>query len=139
MNASDTEQLFEVFYDGQCAICTREINMLRKLDRRQRIVFTDIADASFDALGQTGRTYETLMDEIHGRFEDGTVVTGVEVFRQLYARVGLGWAVGITRLFGVRQGLDLGYKVFAKNRLRLTGRCIDEACSVSPESEEPAA
>ncbi len=69
------------------------------------------------------------MAEMHGRLPDGTWVTGVEVFRRLYTAVGFGSAVWFTRLPIIRQILDLGYRVFAKNRLRLTGRCT-EACSI---------
>jgi predicted DCC family thiol-disulfide oxidoreductase YuxK len=29
---------------------------------------------------------------------------------------------------------DLGYRWFAKNRLRLTGRCADGACELHPRS-----
>ena len=61
-------------------------------------------------------------------------VLGVEVFRQLYGRVGFRWAIGATRVFGVRQGLDSAYQLFAKNRLKWTGRCADGQCAV-PQSE----
>lgn len=33
----------EVFYDGACPLCMREIRMLQGRDRRQRIRFVDIA------------------------------------------------------------------------------------------------
>jgi predicted DCC family thiol-disulfide oxidoreductase YuxK len=65
----------------------------------------------------------TLMAEIHGRLPDGRIITGVEVFRRLYTAVGFGWLVAPTRWPGVRQGLDLAYRFFARYRLRLTGRC----------------
>lgn len=55
---------------------------------------------------------------------------GVEVFRRLYAAVGFGPLAALTRLPGVAQLLDLGYRWFAKNRLRLTGRCADGACEL---------
>ncbi len=32
----------EVFFDGECPLCMREIRMLRRLDRKDRIRFTDI-------------------------------------------------------------------------------------------------
>jgi predicted DCC family thiol-disulfide oxidoreductase YuxK len=38
--------------------------------------------------------------------------------------------VALTRLPGVSQLLDLAYHAFAKNRLRLTGRCVDGACEL---------
>lgn len=71
------------------------------------------------------------MDEIQGRLPDGSWIIGVEVFRRLYAAVGLGPLVALTRLLGVSHGLDLGYRVFAKNRLRLTGRCNAGTCEVN--------
>ncbi len=119
----------EVFYDGACPLCMREIRMLQGRDRSQRIRFVDIAADGFDAVS-VGLTWETLMDRIHGRLPDGTLVEGVEVFRRLYAAVGFGLLVALSRLPGVSQLLDLAYRAFAKNRLRLTGRCVDGACEV---------
>jgi predicted DCC family thiol-disulfide oxidoreductase YuxK len=120
----------EVFFDGACPLCMREIRMLQGLDRRrQRIRFVDIAADGFDA-GSVGLTWQALMDRIHGRLPDGTLVEGVEVFRRLYAAVGFGPLVALTRLPGVRQLLDLAYHAFAKHRLRLTGRCVDGACEL---------
>ncbi len=119
----------EVFYDGACPLCMREIRMLQRRDRKQRIRFVDIAAEGFDAAA-VGLTWESLMARIHGRLPDGTLVQGVEVFRRLYGAVGFGLLVALTRLPGVSHLLDLAYHVFAKNRLRLTGRCMDGACEV---------
>lgn len=120
---------FEVYYDGACPLCMREIRFLRAVDRRGRILFTDIAAPGFDA-AKTGYTWDELMDRIRGRLADGTPVEGVEVFRQLYGAVGLAPLVALTRLPGVRQLLDIAYEKFAKNRLRLTGRCRDGVCEI---------
>jgi predicted DCC family thiol-disulfide oxidoreductase YuxK len=119
----------EVFYDGACPLCMREIRMLKRLDRKGRILFTDIAAEGFDA-ATVGLTWEALMDRIHGRLPDGTVIEGVEVFRRLYAAVGFGALVKVSRAPGVSQVLDVAYRLFAKNRLKLTGRCTDGACQV---------
>jgi predicted DCC family thiol-disulfide oxidoreductase YuxK len=122
----------EVFFDGDCPLCMREIRTLRRLDRRERIQFTDIAADGFDAT-RYGKSQGEFMASIKGRSADGEWLDGVEVFRQLYAAVGLGPLVALTRLPGVSHGLDVGYRVFSRNRLRLTGRC-DDACS-APASE----
>lgn len=121
---------FEVFFDGQCPLCRREIELLRRFDRKGHVRFTDIADPAFDA-GAIARTHEELMARIHGRDVDtGVLVEGVEVFRRLYAAVGFGPLVALTRLPPVAWALDHAYRWFAKNRLWLTGRneCTD-ACT----------
>ena len=79
---------------------------------------------------------QDFMDEIHGRLPDGQWITGVEVFRRLYAAVGLGPLVSLTRLPGISHGLEAGYQVFAKNRLRLTGRCDPSSCNVGTRPAE---
>lgn len=116
----------EMFYDGDCPLCVRETSFLKKLDRRERIKFTNIAAPDFSSQ-VTGKSHADLMAEIHGRLPDGSWVTGVEVFRRLYTSVGFGPLVMITRLPLIRQLLNVGYKLFARNRLKLTGRC-DSTC-----------
>ncbi|MFN9968422.1 MAG: thiol-disulfide oxidoreductase DCC family protein, partial [Phycisphaerae bacterium] len=112
----------EVFFDGGCPLCRREIDMLRRRDLQSRILFTDI-DSLSDPLSAVGRSRDELMARIHGRLPDGTWIEGVEVFRRLYAAVGFRKLVFLTRLPLIREMLSLGYLVFAKNRLRFTGRC----------------
>jgi predicted DCC family thiol-disulfide oxidoreductase YuxK len=124
----------EVFFDGACPLCRREINLSKHWDRRQRLRFTDISDPAFDP-NSVGKTQSELMARMHGRLPDGTWVQGVEVFRRLYTAVGFGPIVWLTRLPVVSQLLDLGYSIFARHRLRLTGRCTEETCSVSRPSE----
>lgn len=122
-------KLVEVFYDSECPLCMREIAMLRRKDRALRIQFTDIASPSFEA-GAYGRTQEAFLARIAGRLPDGTWLEGVEVFRRLYAAIGWRRAVAVSRWPGVSQLLELAYGWFARNRLRLTGRCADGACQV---------
>jgi predicted DCC family thiol-disulfide oxidoreductase YuxK len=121
---------FEVFYDGACVLCRKEMDMLKRWDKEHQIVFTDIAESNFLEYNDTKRSYDELMAEIHGRIVGQTVMKGVEVFRQLYGRLGWRRAVALSRLWGVRQICDLAYMVFAKNRLRLTGRCKDDVCRI---------
>lgn len=127
----------ELFFDGDCPLCVREIGMMRRLDRRDRIRFTDIAAPDFDA-SSVGLTQDDLMARIHARLPSGELIEGVEVFRRAYAAVGLGPVVALTRLPGVSHLLDVGYDVFAKNRLRWTGRCADGACELPARHEAEA-
>ncbi len=123
----------ELFFDGECPLCSREVAVLRRLDRHGRIRFTDIAASDFRAEA-IGRTQAELMARIHGRLPDGTWIEGVDVFRQVYAAIGLGALATISRWPGIAQLADGAYRLFAKNRLALTGRrgaaCDAGTCTV---------
>ena len=109
-------EVFEVFFDGQCPLCKREIEMVRRKDQHGRLKFTDISMADSETLA--GRDLAELMKEIHGRYLDGTFVTGVDVFREIYSRIGFGWLVSVSRLPILKQLLDVAYRVFAYFRFR---------------------
>lgn len=126
----------EVFFDGGCPLCRREINVLRRWDWRGKVLFTDISSPGFQAAA-VGMTDGVLMSQLHGRLPDGTWLQGVEVFRRLYAAVGFGPLVVLSRLPLISQLLDWAYAVFARHRLRLTGRCSAQGCSAKPESVPP--
>jgi len=124
-----TGYVVEAFYDGDCPLCTREVALLRSLDRQGRIRFTDFTATGFDG-SALGLTHDDLMARMHGRLPDGTLIEGVEVFRRLYGAVGFGPVVALSRLPGLSQACDAAYHLFARNRLRLTGRCNNGACEL---------
>ncbi len=132
-HCSSADYDIEVFFDGGCPFCRREINFLRRWDRRERILFTDIHCPDFRSAA-VNMTDKALMGQLHGRLPDGTWLRGVEVFRRMYAAVGFGPLVFLSRLPLISQLLDQAYSVFARHRLRLTGRCTAEECSVEPAS-----
>ena len=132
------EKTLEIFFDGDCPLCLREIAYVRKLDRKKKIVFTDIASPSFDAEQATGRDLDKLMASMHARLPGGQIVDGVEAFRQMYSRVGWGPLVRISRWPLIRPVLDRAYALFARNRPRLTGRCAEHKdCRSSDSAPSP--
>ncbi|MBK6693398.1 MAG: DUF393 domain-containing protein [Myxococcales bacterium] len=118
----------EVFYDGDCPLCMREIRMLKRRDARRAIRFTDIAAPDFDALVY-GLTQADFMARIRGRDAEGRWLEGVDVFRHLYRAVGFRRLVALSEWPGVATLAEIAYEAFAKNRLRLTGRCEADACT----------
>jgi predicted DCC family thiol-disulfide oxidoreductase YuxK len=121
------EAVFELYYDGQCPLCSREVAALRRMDHSRKLRFSDIAADGFQA-ATLGLSQAQLMARIHGRTPAGELVEGVEVFRRVYAALGFERLVAASRWPGVRSLLDASYTLFARNRLRLTGRCDAEAC-----------
>jgi predicted DCC family thiol-disulfide oxidoreductase YuxK len=112
----------EVFYDGKCPLCTREIKFLMKRDKKKRIRFTNIEAEDFSAEGY-GKTKAQFLETIHGRLPDGQFITGIEVFAHLYRAIG--WSIPsiVMGLPIIRNVLQRAYAVFARHRLKFTGRC----------------
>jgi predicted DCC family thiol-disulfide oxidoreductase YuxK len=122
-----TRWQIKVLFDGECPLCRREIDFLRRRDGgRGLVAFEDITAPGFDA-ARHGIEFTALMGRIHGILPDGGIVDGVEVFRRLYAAVGLGWILAPTRWPVLRPLADAAYRWFARHRLRITGRA-DAAC-----------
>ena len=123
---------FTILIDGLCPLCKREANLMAKLDKgRGGLAIIDIAAPDFDA-SRFGTTMDAVMGTIHGVLPDGRLITGMEVFRRAYGAVGHGWALAWTGWPVLRWVCDAGYRVFAKYRLRLTGRsdCDTGRCAV---------
>ena len=92
------------------------------------------------------------MRSIHGRFLSGPRqnewVQGVDVFREIYSRLGFGGMVSISRWPLLRSLLAIGYKVFAYLRYRAAVRrirkkggvdgsdCTPEHCSIFPSDDK---
>ena len=113
----------ELLYDGECPLCVREVNFLTKKDAGRGIVkFVDIADPSYDPQEHGGIDFATAMGTIHAILADGTIIKNVEVFRQVYENLGMGWVYAITKVPVVGAIADWLYGVWANWRLAITGR-----------------
>jgi len=124
---------FKLLYDGECPLCRREAAFLQRRNHHGRLAFEDIAAPGFDPSAY-GTTRENLMGVIHGVFPDGRLVRKVEVFREAYRAVGLGWLLAPTGWPGLRGLADWGYEWFARHRIaigKLFGRnCETETCGL---------
>lgn len=113
----------ELLYDGECPLCMREVNFLRKRDAgRGRVIFVDIADDDYNPEAHGGVDFETAMGRIHAVLPDGTVIKNIEVFRRVYEVLGMGWIYAATKLPVIGWIVDALYEIWADWRLALTGR-----------------
>ncbi len=128
-------QRLTLLYDGACPFCLREVAWLRRRDRRGLLAFADIAAPDFDET-QYGVSGREVQARIHAVLADGTVLEGMPVFREAYARIGLGWLIAPTGWPILRPIFDGMYRLFAANRVRLGrlfGRgdaCEGDACRI---------
>ena len=127
-----------VLYDGLCPLCKREIRHIKRLDKHNRIEAVNIAEADFNP-ALYGCTFSQVNGQIHAFLPDGTCITGMEVFRQLYSSLGLGFLINWTKLPVAQQVTNKMYSWFARNRYKLTGRsneqhnnpCVSGRCSAN--------
>ncbi|AFY75180.1 hypothetical protein Syn7502_03316 [Synechococcus sp. PCC 7502] len=120
---SETPWKIKLLFDGACPLCVREVNFLKRKDGdRNLIKFVDIAAADYDPAQNANIDFETAMGRIHAVLPNGEVIQNVEVFRQIYDVLGIGWIYAVTKLPVIGSLADALYGVWADYRLFLTGR-----------------
>ncbi|MBD1836273.1 DUF393 domain-containing protein [Cyanobacteria bacterium FACHB-472] len=113
----------ELLYDGECPLCLREVNFLKRRDAgRGLVAFVDIAGDRYIPEAHGGVDFETAMGRIHAVLPDGKVIKNVEVFRRVYEILGMGWIYAVTKLPIIGSVVDWLYGIWADWRLALTGR-----------------
>ncbi|KAG9337503.1 hypothetical protein JZ751_028694, partial [Albula glossodonta] len=115
--SSDSASGVRVLYDGECPICVKEIRFLQYLQKNRpgKVHFVDISVPGYDGTKYGGIDYDMAMEEMH-------VHRGVPAFTVMYTAVGLGWLGNFMSWPLVRPVMDKAYSVFARNRLKWTGR-----------------
>jgi predicted DCC family thiol-disulfide oxidoreductase YuxK len=108
-----------LLYDANCSVCALEMDHLRERTEVGKLVFVDIGAEGFDP-APYGASFEAMDAEIHGVLPDGSVIKGVEVLRLAYAAAGLGWVLRPTGWAPLRPFFDMGYRVFARHRRRIS-------------------
>jgi predicted DCC family thiol-disulfide oxidoreductase YuxK len=71
-----------VWFDGACPLCRREIALMRRLDRRGRIAFVDVASA--EAVCPIDR--RELLARFHAE-EDGRILSGAAAFAAMWRAI----------------------------------------------------
>ncbi|WP_026362445.1 thiol-disulfide oxidoreductase DCC family protein [Geopsychrobacter electrodiphilus] len=124
----------QVFYDGSCGVCSREMMIYQRRECTDRLHFIDISAPDFNA-AEHGRSRAQFIQELHVRDSAGEFHTGVAAFSQIWSAFPdsplyslLEWTVGLP---GIHQAADLGYATFAKFRHLLPKTdCRDGSCGL---------
>ena len=111
----DGKIAIEVFYDGGCPLCRREIALYSGLKPLGPIVWKDVS-AELDLL-PAGRTQADLLARFHVTAPDGRLVSGAEAFLALWEQLpGWRWLARLGRLPGMPVILEWSYRGFLKIR-----------------------
>lgn len=106
----------KVWYDGACPLCAREIALMRRLDKRGRIAFIDVA-AGADPACPLARS--ALLARFHAE-EDGVVLSGAAAFAAMWRAIPLLRPLGLAaRWRPLLALLEATYRGFLRLRPRL--------------------
>lgn len=107
-----------VWFDGACPLCRREIALMRRLDRRGRIAFIDVAAP--DSACPIDRA--ALLARFHAA-EDGRMYDGAAAFAAMWRAIPLLRPLGLAaRNRHVLALLERAYLRFLRIRPRLQRR-----------------
>lgn len=125
-----------LYFDGRCAFCSTEMARLGRWDKHRKLAFVDIAQPGFDP-AHLGATMAELNLEMYSQSADGAVYAGIDSMLAAYTLVGRGYLVAPLRVPFLRPPLAYLYRMFARNRYRmsrllgykLTPVCQDGVCA----------
>lgn len=108
--------MVKVWFDGACPLCTREIALMRRLDKGGKITFLDVAQGA-DPSCPIDRA--TLLARFHAE-ENGVVLSGAAAFAAMWRAIPLLRPLGLAaRNRTVLRVLEAAYVRFLKVRPRL--------------------
>lgn len=101
-----------VWHDGGCPLCRREIALMRRLDRHQRISFVDVQDGA----SQCPLDRASLLARFHAE-ENGQMLSGAAAFAAMWRAIPLLRPLGIVaRSPVVLAALERAYRLFLRRR-----------------------
>jgi predicted DCC family thiol-disulfide oxidoreductase YuxK len=102
------------------------VSLLKKSPGQEHIIFSDIAAKDYNAADHENLSYATAMKQIYAIKDNGLVEYGTDAFFSIYAKAGWDGLAMLLKapLFGAIS--RVGYKFFAKYRLKITGRRSNE-------------
>lgn len=119
-----------ILYDGHCRLCQEAARWLRRLLGDTGVVLRSFREeavlASFP--GITLAQCEQAMQLV---LRDGSVYEGAEAIVRALARRPVGKLLLVYYLPGLKQLVDVGYRLVARYRFRIAGRtCDDQGCAL---------
>lgn len=104
-----------IHYDGQCPLCQSEIRLLRARNRRGLLRFVDLCAPSFDETSHR-ISCAAALEQIHGRLDNGELLTGLAVFAEAYRRADLPFLTWLLSRPMLTPLLNRGYRRFVRYR-----------------------
>jgi predicted DCC family thiol-disulfide oxidoreductase YuxK len=108
------DNILTIFYDGDCPLCTLEMQKLKRYDTNELIVLEDLHQENFSMLFPD-IDINKAMQILHGQYQ-GKVLLALDVTHRAWTLVGRGAIVAPLQFPIVKQLAHRGYLLLAKYR-----------------------
>ena len=114
----------KVYFDGNCGLCSKEINYYRKIDKKNIFEWVNIYINDTD-LKKHGITKSEALMELHALDKDGKMHKGVDSFILIWKNLSVFWPILgiIVSFFPIYITAKFVYKKFAIQRFNKLGYC----------------
>jgi predicted DCC family thiol-disulfide oxidoreductase YuxK len=101
----------EIYYDGGCPVCSREIAFYQARPGSESFRWVDVTRQ--DALLGAGLTRQEALARMHVRRKDGTLLSGAAAFAEIWRHMpGLRWLGHLLRVPPLGLVAEGAYRVF---------------------------
>lgn len=104
-----------MFYDGLCPLCQAEIQFLSSRNHAGLLSFVDIHSVQYSP-EKIGVSCSQALAAMYAQYDDGELISGVDVFSAAYARANLPFLAWLFSRSLLQPILRCGYHFFAKHR-----------------------
>ena len=126
VNKNLSDHKLKVYYDGLCVVCSKEMDVYKKKDVKEKIHFIDISSPSFNPSSE-GLDSESVKKVLHVKDSQNKLYTGVDSFIALWDALGILRPLSkMAKSRFLRPLFDLGYYSFVKIRPFLPKKKCDE-------------
>jgi predicted DCC family thiol-disulfide oxidoreductase YuxK len=108
------DNILTIFYDGNCPLCTLEMQKLKRYDTNELIVLEDLHQENFSTLFPD-IDINKAMQVLHGQYQ-GKLLLALDVTHRAWTLVGRGAIVAPLQFPIVKQLAHRGYLLLAKYR-----------------------
>ena len=114
----------KVYFDGNCGLCSKEINYYRKIDKKNIFEWVNIYINDTD-LKKLGITKSEALMELHALDENGKMYKGIDSFILIWKNLSFFWSIlGIlVSFYPIYITAKFAYKRFAIQRFNKLGYC----------------
>ena len=114
----------KVYFDGNCGLCSKEINYYKKIAKKNIFEWVNIYTHDTD-LKKFGITKSEALMELHALDENGKMYKGVDSFILIWKNLSFFWSIlGIlVSFYPIYLTAKFAYRKFAIQRFNKLGYC----------------